>query len=331
MNDQGLSYRVLASLMPMFIQLDQNGLILEAGPSIQKITPDEPLKGRPFLDVFQVVRPFGVSGFCDLYAQDACKLRVTVSSGARHDDRLTLRGQAVRLSADTGMIVNLSLGISVLEAVGRFDLSAADFAPTDPTVDMLYLIEVNNAAFGESKRLNLRLQGAKQQAEAEALTDALTGLNNRRALDLRLKQLTADDTPFALMNVDLDYFKAVNDKYGHAAGDTVLRRVAAVLRNETRVTDQVARVGGDEFVVVFEGLLDLEQLSSIAGRIIRGFEEPVEVGEDACHVSASIGVTLSSFYDQPTPDQMLGDADAALYQSKKAGRARHTVFQPTGA
>ncbi len=323
-----LPHNVLDTLMPMHVLVTADGVISQTGPSLQKITPGLDLIGHAFLDMFYIARPFGVRHFEDIYALDASKLRVTIKSGARHDDRLFLRGSAMRLQADDGVIINLSLGISVVEAVRRFDLSAADFAPTDPTVDMLYLIEVNNAAFGESKKLNLRLQGAKQQAEEEALTDALTGLKNRRALDMTLKNLTEDKTPFALMNVDLDYFKAVNDTHGHAAGDLVLERVAEVLCSETRSTDHVARVGGDEFVVIFEGLLELEMLGNIAKRIIKGFEEPVHFEGEACHVSASIGVTLSSFYDQPTPDRMLGDADAALYQSKKDGRARHTVFEP---
>jgi diguanylate cyclase (GGDEF)-like protein len=226
------------------------------------------------------------------------------------------------------MLINLSLGISVADAVARFGLSAADFAPTDPTIDLLYLIEVNSAAFGESKRLNLRLQGAKQQAEFQAQTDALTGLRNRRALDLELERLTVNGTPFALMTVDLDYFKNVNDTYGHAAGDKVLEAVSNVLKRETRGTDYVARVGGDEFVIAFEDLIDLDQLQSIAGRIIRGFEMPVDVGMAECHVSASIGITLSTFYAQPSAERMLDDADSALYHSKNGGRARATVFSP---
>lgn len=320
----------LDALMPMHALVSPAGVIVHAGPSLKKITPYQPPIGRAFLDVFQVARPFGVTGFNDIYAHDSCKLRVIATTGARHDDSLSLRGMAIKLPDDGGMIVNLSLGISVLDAVRTFDLSAADFASTDPTVDMLYLMEVNNAAFGESKRLNLRLQGAKQQAEAEALTDSLTGLKNRRALDAVLRELTEEQVPFALMNVDLDYFKAVNDTYGHAAGDVVLEAVANVLSAETRSTDHVARVGGDEFVVVFEDLMDLGQLQRIADRIIAGFEQPVEFQDQVCRVSASIGVTLSSFYDQPKPDRMLGDADAALYQSKKNGRSQHTIFRPPG-
>lgn len=324
-----LPQSVMDALMPMHVLVGPTGIITHAGPSLKKITPRKSLFGKSFLKVFDVTRPFGVTCFSDIYQHDSCKLRVNTLAGARRTDKLSLRGMALKLPADGAMVVNLSLGISVVEAVQRFDLSAADFAATDPTVDMLYLIEVNNAAFGESKRLNLRLQGAKQQAEAEAMTDALTGLKNRRAMDLVLKNLTNENVPFALMNVDLDYFKAVNDTYGHAAGDLVLESVARVLTNETRETDYVARVGGDEFVVVFENLMELEQLGNIAKRIIAGFEKPVEFEGQLCRVSASIGLTLSSFYDKPKPDRMLGDADAALYKSKQNGRAQHTVFQPT--
>jgi diguanylate cyclase (GGDEF)-like protein len=319
---------VLDTVMPMHAIVSPAGRIRHCGPSLCKITAGQVQNGAYFCDIFDVIRPFGACSFVELYKHENTRLRVRVNVGARKDDQLTLRGSALRLPNHEGMLINLSLGISVADAVARFDLSAADFAPTDPTIDLLYLIEVNSAAFGESKRLNLRLQGAKQQAEFQAQTDALTGLRNRRALDLELDRLTANGTPFALMTVDLDYFKDVNDTYGHAAGDKVLEAVSNVLKRETRGTDYVARVGGDEFVVAFENLIDLEQLQNIARRIIRGFEMPVDVGPAECHVSASIGITLSSFYKHPSAERMLDDADSALYHSKNGGRARATVFNP---
>ncbi len=323
-----VSTQVLDALMPMHIVVSPAGRIQYTGPSLRKITSGGALPGALFFDVFKVIRPFGARSFMELYQHEKTRVRVRVDAGARAGDQLTLRGSAVRLPSDGGMLVNLSLGISVVDAVHRFDLSAADFAPADPTIDLLYLIEVNNAAFGESKRLNLRLQGAKQQAEIQAQTDALTGLRNRRAFDQELHRLTEEEIPFALMTVDLDYFKEVNDTHGHAAGDTVLRAVAKVLKEETRNSDYVARVGGDEFVVSFEGLTDIKQLGRIARRIIAGFEKPVDVGCAQCHVSASIGITLSTFYEAPDASRMMQDADHALYHSKSRGRARATLFEP---
>lgn len=134
--------------------------------------------------------------------------------------------------------------------------------------------------------------------------------------------------PFALMHLDLDYFKAVNDSYGHAAGDATLSVVADILREETRTEDMVARVGGDEFILVFNRLTDHEQLLRISNRIIARLEEPIVHNEITCHISASIGITTSEMYDTPDAERMIHDADLALYASKHAGRGRATIFDP---
>ena len=136
---------------------------------------------------------------------------------------------------------------------------------------MLYLIEAKSAAMTESRKLNTRLQGAKIAAEEQAYTDTLTGLKNRRAMDHVLSKFIDVGEKFGLMQVDLDFFKAVNDTMGHAAGDHVLLEVAKILVEETRNDDLVARVGGDEFVLLFHKLTDLEQLNDIANRIIGPF------------------------------------------------------------
>lgn len=329
----------LDGLMPMMALVSPAGVIMHAGPSLRKICPSTELVGRPLLEFFNVARPFGVRSFVDLYRHESCKLRVEVrpengmANGAANGNgqqggALTLRGSATRLPDRGGMIVNLSLGISVVDAVTRFNLSAADFAPADPTIDLLYLIEVNNAAFGASRKLNQRLQGAKQVAEVEASTDPLTGLNNRRSMGQVLERLAKQSEPFALMNVDLDLFKTVNDCHGHAAGDYVLKAVSGILLREVRGGDHVARVGGDEFVVVFERCDDVALLHGIAQRIINGLETPVLFNGSSCGISASIGITLSTFYDTPDGGQMLADADAALYQAKNLGRGRTTIFEP---
>jgi diguanylate cyclase (GGDEF)-like protein len=247
----------------------------------------------------------------------------------RCDPNYVLKGLFVRLEAEERTLINLSLGVHVVDAVQRFDLSSADFAESDPTVDMLYLIEAKSVALEESKRLNGRLHGEKAVAERQAFTDTLTGLKNRRASDNFLGVLEKSESQFGLMHLDLDFFKQVNDNLGHAAGDYVLKNVAEILKKAVRAEDLVARIGGDEFVLIFKDCVDLEVLNLIAARIIEQLEIPIEFEGNMCRISASIGTTLSSFYEVASVEKMMNDADQALYMSKDKGRACHTVFDPT--
>ena len=123
-------------------------------------------------------------------------------------------------------------------------LSGADFPVTDLAVELLFLVEANTAAMEASRHLNLRLQGAKIGAEEQAYTDTLTGLKNRRALEHILARLRITHASFALLRLDLDCFKSVNDTRGHSAGDHVLQQVAHRMVHETRDSDTIARVGG---------------------------------------------------------------------------------------
>jgi diguanylate cyclase (GGDEF)-like protein len=172
----------------------------------------------------------------------------------------------------------------------------------------------------------MRLQGAKIAAEEQAFTDTLTGLKNRRAMDHVLGRLIATNKSFALMHLDLDFFKAVNDTMGHAAGDHVLQHIAQIMVEEVRKDDTVARVGGDEFVLIFQNIGKRETLSRIASRLIEKMEKPIPFGGQDCKVSASIGIVLSSDYDAPTAAELLTDADEALYASKRRGRACFSFF-----
>ncbi len=323
-NNLTVARRSMDVLMPFHLEISLTGHIRHAGPTIRKILPSLAPGTDRFLEVFDVRRPRNVEKFSDLYAVGQTGLRVV----CRDLSNLPMKGTLVRLPGGHGALVNLSLGISFAEVVADHKLYSTDFAASDPTVDMLYLIEAKSVALDESKRLNSRLQGAKALAEKQAVTDTLTGLRNRRAMDHHLAQLKARETDFGLMHLDLDYFKQVNDELGHAAGDFVLQQVAEVLQEETRASDMVARVGGDEFVLIFDNLVDLTVLDQIALRIIERLERPMDFGGKQCRVSASIGTTLSTFYNDPNVDRLLSDADEALYHSKREGRARHTIFDP---
>ncbi len=317
--------QALDALMPMHVRLDAQGRIIGLGPTLRRICAGPEPIGASFFDIFEIRRPrIADENVQDLRALLGGRLRLAL----RRKGALVLKGLLVPLEESGAMLLNLSFGISLVEAVQAFGLSNSDFSPTDLAVEMLYLIEAKDAVMDESRRLNERLQSARSEAEERALTDVLTGLRNRRAMDLKLARLMEAGKPFGLMHVDLDYFKSVNDTFGHAAGDRVLQEAAAILKSEVRAGDMVARVGGDEFVLVFDGLTDREQLLSIAGRIVRRLEEPVEHEGNLCRISGSIGITVSDLYDEPDLDRMLSDVDAALYESKRQGRARSTMVTP---
>jgi diguanylate cyclase (GGDEF)-like protein len=319
-----LSFSVLDRLMPMHIIVDAEGRITHAGPTAARLRPDDDLDGKVLLELFDCLRPSGTASMDALRALAGQRLHLQFSA----PPHTRLRGLVQPLEKG-GILLNLSLGYSVVEAVGDYALTSLDFSHCDPTVEMLFLIEAKSAALSESKKLNARLNEAREAAQSQAETDSLTGLPNRRAIDKCLLQMTnrRRHTDFGLMHLDLDYFKQVNDTYGHAAGDHVLLEVADILREETRGGDLVARVGGDEFVLIFPDCTDVDLLNNIAARIINRLELPIPFGAVECRISASIGTTISSLYSHPNPDRMLSDADTALYESKNAGRACHTFFE----
>ena len=166
---------------------------------------------------------------------------------------------------------------------------------------------------------------AIRDLEAHALYDHLTGLANRVLLQDRLSQARRTTAVSAALVVDLDNFKAVNDRHGHVTGDEVLRLVAGRLSVCVRPTATVARLGGDEFVVLLPGDGE-EEAAAVAARLVEAIREPVDVHGSYLSVSGSVGVatTEGAFQD----DTVLRRADIALYRAKADGRNRHAVFRP---
>ncbi len=312
-------------LCPMHVVLSDTGHIVHAGPTARKLRPAASLVGQPFLDVFELKRPRTIATIQDLRETHGTKLHLRL----RESPRTEVKGVLVPGRVPGQSIVNLSFGISIVDAVSDYALTSADFAVTDLAVEMLYLVEAKSAAMAASRKLNLRLQGAMIAAEEQAFTDTLTGLKNRRAMQHVMARYTKWGTQFGLMQIDLDWFKAVNDTMGHAAGDHVLQTVARMMVEETRKNDTVVRIGGDEFVVLLPAAEDEEALTSIGTRIIKRLTQPIPFQGKDCRISASIGVALFD-PDMPiTAEEVLDNADVALYASKKAGRARISFYDPS--
>ena len=184
-------------------------------------------------------------------------------------------------------------------------------------------------AFAERMRL---LTQSQAEMERMALTDPLTGLPNRRGLYDFLSRLggqggRAEIGTLAVMHVDLDHFKAINDTYGHEAGDGVLREATRRMSSVIRDADILARLGGDEFVIISRGLTSLGSLERLAERVIREFDAPVAFRDRTLHVTASLGAVLGGRRGEVAhPKRLLTRADIALCHAKSAGRNRWSVF-----
>ena len=176
-----------------------------------------------------------------------------------------------------------------------------------------------------------RLQHAVEDLEHQAFHDSLTGLANRALFHDRvehaLQRTLRTGTDIAVVYLDIDGFKSVNDSLGHEAGDHVLREVASRLVAAVRTGDTVARLGGDEFAILVEqSTHPLDEASTIADRVLQSLSAPVALESQRIVLSASIGIVIGDAAS--TSSSMLRDADIAMYQGKAAGKARWTLYDP---
>jgi diguanylate cyclase (GGDEF)-like protein len=208
----------------------------------------------------------------------------------------------------------------------------ADDYVTKPFDERELLARVNNLL--RLKRMHDNINEARSRLEQLAVQDELTGLFNYRYLHTRLneefKRSERYRDPLACVMLDIDHFKRVNDRFGHDAGDAVLRETSARLRKAVREIDVVTRYGGEEFLLVlpstnFSGAL------SVADRVWRAVgSEPYMLATGPERVSISVGVAVFPSRDIKTKDQLIKAADKALYQAKGDGRDRICVYQHQG-
>ena len=176
----------------------------------------------------------------------------------------------------------------------------------------------------------------RKQAEAireyEATHDALTGLQNRRGMFNLLPEAIArakrTQTSLALLYIDLDGFKKINDAHGHDTGDTVLRVIGTRLQESIRQTDTAVRLGGDEFTIVLENIKHgTPDANIIAQKILKAIQQPIEIGSITAALSASIGIAIHHADDIINADQLISQADSAMYEAKNTGKARVCVHK----
>jgi diguanylate cyclase (GGDEF)-like protein/PAS domain S-box-containing protein len=170
------------------------------------------------------------------------------------------------------------------------------------------------------------------QLSHQALHDPLTGLANRALIEDRLNQarsrVARQGGLGAVMILDLDDFKGVNDTHGHLVGDQLLVEVARRLENVSRTSDTLCRFGGDEFLYLAEGLHNPSEAETVATRLLAALNEPFSIAGATIEQHASIGVVI---WDDESPDrdQVVEEADVALYEAKRHGKGRHVLFSPT--
>ena len=172
----------------------------------------------------------------------------------------------------------------------------------------------------------------EKELEHRAFHDSLTGLPNRDLLADRLGHALGRTQRrwdrVAVLFLDLDNFKVVNDSLGHDAGDELLVEVASRIRSVLRPEDTVSRLGGDEFVVLLENVTGETEATEVAERVIRALKPPILLGDEEVFVTASIGVALGTSVGGTTPEALLADADAAMYRAKAKGRNGYELFRP---
>lgn len=176
----------------------------------------------------------------------------------------------------------------------------------------------------------------RKQAEElifqQANFDPLTGLPNRHMFMDRLEQEAAKarrlGLPMALMILDLDHFKDVNDTLGHDMGDVMLKDTAERLKSCVRDTDAVARLGGDEFTIILSAVEDISRIERVAQNILHRLAEPYQLGKETVYITTSLGVTLFPD-DAANADDLLKNADQAMYAAKSEGRNRRNYFKPS--
>jgi diguanylate cyclase (GGDEF)-like protein/PAS domain S-box-containing protein len=173
---------------------------------------------------------------------------------------------------------------------------------------------------------------AEQELSHRALHDPLTGLPNRDLLydrlGMTLARMPRQEAAAAVLFLDLDRFKDVNDTFGHAAGDRLLVAVAHRLEGSLRPSDTVSRFGGDEFVLLCEDIAGEDGAMSAAWRVLQSLARPFMLDEAEVYVEASLGVAIATGARQ-RPEQLIRDADAAMYRAKELGRNRIVVFDPS--
>jgi len=229
------------------------------------------------------------------------------------------------------------MGMRLVSADGEATaiFCAVDVEPRDWTREEIRLfreIAVSALTEVELQRRTADAERIEQQLRHDALHDRLTGLPNRAFFVERVRIAVErarrnPDECFGVLFLDLDNFKAINDSFGHVAGDEMLLEVSRRFTGCLRSLDMLARLGGDEFALLLENIREPSDAARVAERLQASLQAPIRIGEDEAYASVSLGIAVFSDADDH-PQHLLRSADLALYRAKEQGRARFQVFDP---
>ncbi len=316
----------LDAVMPLRLQVDDSGVIIDAGRTFQKLLPDQQLLGELFTNFIRLSKPRHLAGYQHVSELVGQKL---VFNAVAHSD-FSLQAMVIELQEPTTWLFSFSLGSNLSSVIDTFGLHSKDFSLIDSSVDLMQVAAMQAELLSTSRDLTTRLEASRQEAERRALTDELTGLPNRRAFRQHLNELSttasADEKTLNVLHIDLDNFKNINDRYGHAVGDGVLIKAAELILSTLRPNDFVARIGGDEFVIALFDDATIEDAHTIAQRIVTRLSEPFSIDGYTCQIGASVGLNACLVSDECDLEQIIIDADRALYEAKNAGRGQFRTF-----
>jgi diguanylate cyclase (GGDEF)-like protein len=225
--------------------------------------------------------------------------------------------------------------LGILEVLSKTEIS---FAPHELVIVKLFTdhcaISIENARlFNQTSKEVENRRVAEEKLRHDALHDELTGLPNRSLFFDRLERLVLrskrEPTPsFAVVYLDLDNFKLINDTFGHIAGDEVLVEVASLLTHNVRDMDTVSRFGGDEFLILLDGYPDSNDVRKFADRVLEMLSQPFKVQDHEVVITASMGIALP-LADSENAEEYIRNADIAMYHAKSRGKGRYEFFSET--
>jgi diguanylate cyclase (GGDEF)-like protein len=280
--------------------------------------------------IFTAVLPQNQAGRDATVWKNGSRLRLTGVCSIQFDPQLSVSEEGVTVPKSFKVLLRSPGDVVVLQRPSWWTPDhALVLLAMALTGTLLFLAWVVVLRKRLEEQTNL-IRESEERFRHMALHDSLTGPASRALLQDRLnvglQSARRHQTGLALLMLDIDKFKQINDAFGHQAGDEVLRVSASRLLQAVRQSDTVARVGGDEFVVLFHGLCDPLAAEALAGKVVEALADPIPLAGQAIPVSVSAGVCVACAGELDAEELMKG-ADAALYQAKAQGRNCYRVFR----